>query len=337
MLDDEFKKNSFKIHPCKIREFQKISRIGQGTYGYVYLARRKGSDESFALKRIILHHEDAEGFPLTAIREIKLLNRLKHENIVKLIDIAIGERRDAVFLLLEYCENDIATICKQKQHPFQESEIKTLLKQLLSAVEFLHKNWVIHRDIKLSNLLYTRDGNLKLCDFGLARTISSNKTSDLTPLVVTLWYRPPEILLGSSEYAFSIDMWSVGCVFAELLNEGPIFNSSTEIEQLFVIFALLGTPNEVIWPDVTKFPVCVNGSLSLEMERKRFPFNTLADRFPFLHYEGLELLNCFLTYDPAMRITARVAKNSNYFLCSPYPRPLELMPHFPSFQQTNHI
>lgn len=334
MMSD-YLKLSFAQYSCKISDFQKIGRIGQGTYGYVYLAQRKSSKEMVALKRIILHHEEAEGFPLTAIREIKMLNRLKHSNVINLIDIAVGEKRDAVFLLLEYCDNDLASVVKHVPQPFQEAEVKTLLIQLLSAVEFLHKNWVIHRDIKLSNLLYCNGGVLKLCDFGLARTISSQKTGDLTPLVVTLWYRPPEILMGGSEYSFSVDMWSIGCVCAELLKEEPLFSSSTDIEQLIQIFSLLGAPSESIWPTVSKLPIFQNGSVSLERERKRFPFNTLAEKLPFVHSSGLELINSFLTYDPRIRISAQVAANSDYFSTSPYPRPRELMPHFPSFQEVN--
>jgi serine/threonine protein kinase len=226
-----------------VHDYKKVNRIGEGTYGFVYRAFHKETNRVVALKRIILHHEEQEGFPLTSIREIKMLRRLHHPNIVSLVDVVVGSKRDSVFLLFEYCEHDLSYLLKRMKTPFKESELKSLFQQLLSAVEYIHKNWILHRDIKLSNLLYNNHGQLKLADFGLARTISYPNTQEnnlLTPLVVTLWYRPPEILLGGTDYSFPIDIWSIGCVFAELILQTPLFCGMSELEQIMAIFKILG-------------------------------------------------------------------------------------------------
>jgi serine/threonine protein kinase len=224
-----------------VGDFKKVNRIGEGTYGYVYRAINRKTSEVVALKRIILHNESQDGFPLTSLREVKVLRMCQnHPNIVKLFEVVVGTKRDAVFLLFEYCEHDLATLIKAFKTPFKESEVKCLMLQLLSAMEFVHKNWIVHRDIKLSNLLYNAKGQLKLADFGLARTVSYPPPKALTATVVTLWYRAPELLLGSSNYSFPIDIWSCGCILGELLLNAPLLPGSGEIDQIKWIFHLLG-------------------------------------------------------------------------------------------------
>jgi serine/threonine protein kinase len=223
-----------------VDSFQKINRIGEGTYGYVYRAIDKETSGVVALKRLIMHNEDYDGFPLTSLREIKLLKRCNHPNIVKLIDIVVGSKRDAVFLMFEYCEHDLAALLTGVKNPFKESEIKCLVQQLLSAVEYIHRNWIIHRDIKLSNLLYNSKGQLKLADFGLARTMSQPSPVALTQKVVTLWYRSPELLLGCETYTLAVDIWSVGCIMGELLLNRPMLAGDDELQQLQLVFKLLG-------------------------------------------------------------------------------------------------
>lgn len=224
-----------------VGEFKKVNRIGEGTYGYVYRAINKSTGEVVALKRIILHNERQDGFPLTSLREVKTLKACsRHPNIVELKEVVVGMNRDAVFLLFEYCEHDLATLLKVFKTPFKESEAKCLVLQLLSAVDHVHSNWIVHRDIKLSNLLYNSRGQLKLADFGLARTLSYPPPSSLTQTVVTLWYRAPEILLGSETYSFPIDVWSVGCILGELLLNQPLLPGKNEIDEIKWIFHLLG-------------------------------------------------------------------------------------------------
>jgi serine/threonine protein kinase len=313
-----------------VHDYKKMNRIGEGTYGYVYKAIHRTTGQVVALKRIILHHEQQDGFPLTSIREVKTLMRCHHSNIVQLLDVVVGTNRDAVFLLFEYCEHDMSELIKHTKYPFKESEIKRLLFQLLSAVEYIHKNCIIHRDIKLSNLLYTNRGQLKLADFGLARTIARPNSKDLTQLVVTLWYRAPELLLGSDDYSFGVDIWSVGCIMGELFLYSPLFSGNDELDQLMKIFAVLGSPNDRIWPDITKLPVIVKGVINLERECKRHPFNLLSDRLPDICLEGIDLLNSLLTYSPSIRISARDAVRHRFFHISPYPKEEDLMPTFPS-------
>lgn len=153
-----------------VSSFDKLNRIGEGTYGMVYRAIDKISNAVVALKRIILHNETKDGFPLTSLREISCLRRISHPNCVKLLEVVVGRKRDGVFLVFEYCEHDLASLLEHVRQPFSESEVKSLVLQILSAVQYLHEHWIIHRDIKLSNLLYNNRGEIKLADFGLART-----------------------------------------------------------------------------------------------------------------------------------------------------------------------
>lgn len=329
-MEDFWQKNPFG-NCFPVNDYQKLGRIGQGTYGYVYLAKHKATNNRVALKRIILYQDD---FPLTSIREIITLKRCRHQNIVNLIDVVVGGKHDAIFLAFEYCEYDLQSVLKNIQNPFTEAEIKTLILQLLSAVNFIHKNWIVHRDIKLSNLLYTSKGKLKLADFGLARTISYPTANDLTPTVVTLWYRAPEILLGSSHYSFAIDLWSVGCVLAELLLSQPLFQGDNELQQIHSIFKVLGSPNDRIWPELNDYILIRNKTIDINVERRRFVYNNLRDYFPKISDEGLDLLNLFFTYQPNVRITARDALNHIYFNTFPYPKDTDLMPSFPNFHES---
>ena len=209
-LEDEECGGLLSPGKCKqVGEYERCCRIGEGAYGTVYKATEKTTGKVVALKKIILHNEKQVGFPITSLREIRLLKRLSHTNCVKLEDIAVGKGRDAVYLIFEYCEHDLASLCEHMAKRWSDAEIKGLVVQLLSAVEYLHENWIVHRDLKLSNLLYNRRGELKLADFGLARLYSS-PSKPMTPKVVTLWYRAPELLLGAETYGPEIDMWAVG-------------------------------------------------------------------------------------------------------------------------------
>lgn len=175
--------------------YQKMYRIGQGAYGTVYQAKDKETGEIVALKRVILHNEKSDGFPITSVREIKLLKRISaarakgggHENIVQLLEIVVGKKREGVFLVFEYCEHDLGVLIDEMPRKFSESEVKCILLQLLSAVNYLHSRWIIHRDLKMSNILYNGRGQVKLADFGLARSFT-DPPEPMTQKVVTLWY-----------------------------------------------------------------------------------------------------------------------------------------------------
>ncbi|KAK9675457.1 hypothetical protein RND81_11G008100 [Saponaria officinalis] len=235
-----------------VDEFDRLNKIDEGTYGVVYRAKDKKTGEIVALKKVKMEKE-REGFPLTALREINILLSVHHPSIVDVKEVVVGSNLDSIFMVMEYMEHDLKGLMETMRQPYSQSEVKCLMLQLLDGIKYLHDNWVLHRDLKTSNLLLNNQGELKICDFGLARQYGS-PLKPYTHLVVTLWYRAPELLLGAKEYSTAIDMWSLGCIMAELLSKEPLFNGKTEFDQLDKIFRILGTPNETIWPGMKKLP-----------------------------------------------------------------------------------
>lgn len=198
-------------------------------------------------------HSQLLGLPISSLREITALNRIRHENTVMLKCVAVGRDLTSVFLVMEYCEHDLATLMDNMPAPLPESAVKCLMLQLLRGVEYLHSHYLVHRDIKLSNILLTDKGILKIADFGLARSFS-NPPGSMTPRVVTLWYRAPELLLGLEEYTPAVDLWSVGCIMGELLNHAPLMPAPDEARQIELIAKTIGSPNEDIWPGYKSLP-----------------------------------------------------------------------------------
>ncbi|KAL6552163.1 hypothetical protein OROGR_008317 [Orobanche gracilis] len=256
--------------------FEKLEQIGEGTYGQVYMAREKRTGEIVALKKIRMDNEK-EGFPITAIREIKILKKLQHENVINLKEIVTSPGREGneqgkpdgnkyqgnIYMVFEYMDHDLTGLADRPGLRFTVPQIKCYMKQLLTGLHYCHVNQVLHRDIKGSNLLIDNEGNLKLADFGLARSFSNDVNANLTNRVITLWYRPPELLLGATKYGPAVDLWSVGCIFAELLYGKPILPGKNETEQLNKIFELCGTPDELTWPGVSKIPCFDRHALDL--------------------------------------------------------------------------
>ncbi|EFA74779.1 putative protein serine/threonine kinase [Heterostelium album PN500] len=266
-------KREFKpFSPCRSVDcYKKLNTINEGAFGVVYKAMDKETNEIVALKKIKTEHEK-EGFPLTSVREIRVLMELKHPHLVN--------------------------------------------------------SWVVHRDLKTANLLYTNCGELKIADLGLAREYGS----PLRPLsegVVTLWYRAPELLLGTQIYSTPIDIWSVGCIFAEIISREVLLPGTSEIDQLDRIFKLLGTPNEQIWDGFNKLPLVKNLNLIPQ------PYNNLKNKFPHITDQTYDLLSRLLTYDPEKRITAAEALEHPYFKENPPPRDTALMPIFPTTHKTS--
>ena len=267
--------------------------------------------------------------PQTSLREVGLLRRLCHPNIVTLLEVVVGSKLDSVFLVLEHVDHDLARLIDSQPAPFTPAVVKRLMLQLFSAMAHLHANWVLHRDVKLSNLLYSEArGELKLCDFGLARRGTALEPwrgeAAYTPKVVTLWYRAPELLLGATSYGAAVDAWSLGCVLGELLLHRPLMPASTELAQLKAMCALLGTPHERIWPGFNSLP------LASKLQLPQQPYNELPTRFERRPTtpETLALLNELLLYDPKKRLTTRDALNHAYFATAPLPQPMAQMPRF---------
>jgi cyclin-dependent kinase 12/13 len=233
--------------------FEKLEQIGEGTYGQVYMARSNFSGEIVALKKVRMDNEK-EGFPITAIREIKILKSLDHKNVIKMKEIVTSKNKTSIYMVFEYMDHDLAGLADRPGMKFSVPQIKCYMHQLLTGLNYCHLNNILHRDIKGSNLLIDNNGILKLADFGLARSCALENSKPLTNRVITLWYRPPELLLGSQSYGPAVDMWSAGCIFAELLQGKAILTGKNEMEQLDLIFKLCGTPTSTEWPDVDKLP-----------------------------------------------------------------------------------
>ncbi|KAF2644754.1 Pkinase-domain-containing protein [Massarina eburnea CBS 473.64] len=268
-----------------------------------------------------------DGFPVTALREIAILQRARHTNIVDLREVLTGTSPNEVVLVMEFLEHDLKTLQENIHDPFAPSEVKTLLKQLTSALSFLHTNSILHRDLKTSNILLSNRGHLKIADFGMARYIPPPQ-SPLTQLVVTLWYRAPELLLGTENYGTEIDMWSLGCIFAELLLREPILQGKNEVDQLSKIFDLCGLPTDKSWPEFWRLPNAK--SLKIPRDAGTKATGQIRTKFPLLDSVGVDLLSSLLSLNPEHRLTAEEVLQHSYFQVFPKPKPMELFPTFPS-------
>ena len=289
---------------CRYQKIEKPgSNLGEGTYGVVYKARDRNTDEIVALKRIRLEVED-EGIPSTALREISLLRELNHRNIVELKDCVQEEGR--LYLVFEFLDKDLKKYMESCTGLLSQPLVKSYLFQICRGLAFCHAKGVMHRDLKPQNLLVTRDGILKIADFGLARAFCP-PIRPLTHEVVTLWYRPPEILMGAQSYAPPMDVWAVGTIFTEMVNKRPLFPGDSEIDQLYKIFRQLGTPNDEVWPGVTQLQ---DWNTSFPTWYKSPYAETVTDN---MDDNGLDLLELFLAYDPKDRITVKDALNHAYF------------------------
>ncbi|KAM7520698.1 hypothetical protein LguiB_019660 [Lonicera macranthoides] len=295
--------------------------IGQGTYSSVYRARDVETGKMVALKKVKFDNFQPESVRFMA-REIAILRRLDHQNIMKLEGLIASRLSCSIYFVFEYMEHDLSGLLSCPDIKFTDSQIKCYMKQLLSGLEHCHSQGVLHRDIKTSNILVNNEGILKIADFGLANFVSHRNKEPLTSRVVTLWYRPPELLLGSTSYGASVDMWSVGCVFAELFIGRPILKGRTEVEQLHKIFKLCGSPPDDFWKK-SKLPLA-------SMFKPSHPYeSTLRERCKEFPKFAVSLLETFLSIETYKRGTASSALESEYFNTKPYACDPSSFPRYP--------
>ncbi|GJW52359.1 probable serine/threonine-protein kinase, partial [Tanacetum coccineum] len=285
--------------PLKSDCYEKFEKIGQGTYSSVFRARHAASGRMVALKKVRFDNLKPDSVKFMA-REITILRSLDHPNIMKLEGIITSQVSCIIYLVFEYMEHDLAGLLSSPDIKFSHSQIKCYMRQLLKGIEHCHSRGVLHRDIKTANILVNNEGVLKIGDFGLAKSYGSMSKEPLTSHVVTLWYRPPELLLGCTKYGTSVDLWSVGCVFAELFLGRPILNGRTEVEQLHRIFKLCGTPPDDYW-NKSKLPLATMFKPHHAYE------STLHERCKDIPKTALNLIETLLSVDPCKRGTASSA------------------------------
>ncbi|KAG7360375.1 serine/threonine protein kinase [Nitzschia inconspicua] len=360
--------------------YEKMEQIGEGTYGQVYKARSKDTGQIVALKKIRVHHAGYWGMPPTVIREIKILKRLRHPNLVQMIEVVSSKgveyldeddppaasrdengdgdcdgdesrqiskqqslnqsgdgkaksKKDRtvdaregykgnLFLVLEYVSHDLTGLM-DVAYKFSEVQVKSIFKQLLEALQYMHDCKYIHRDIKSSNILIDHNFRVKLADFGLARSIEPpildkihdrGSAQELTNKVITLWYRPPELLLGATQYGTSVDIWSAGCILAELILGRPLFPGKSDMDQLQLIFDTMGTPAKETWTAFSQLKLLRTGEVTIEKAKRP----KLRERYQ--HKIGpleMGLIEKLLELDPRKRLSADIALKSRYFLTEP--------------------
>ncbi|CAH9116908.1 unnamed protein product [Cuscuta epithymum] len=305
--------------PRKADSFQKLDKIGQGTYSSVYRAHDLEAKKVVALKKVRFVNMDPESVRFMA-REIIILRRLDHPNVMKLEGLVTSRVSGHLYLVFEYMEHDLAGLVSSPAIGFTESQIKCYMQQLFHGLKHCHSRGVLHRDIKGSNLLIDNNGNLKIGDFGLATFVSTNQP--LTSRVVTLWYRPPELLLGATDYGVAVDLWSSGCILAELFAGKPIMPGRTEVEQLHKIFKLCGSPSDEYW---TKSKLPHTTIFKPQQPYKR----RVADTFKDFPHSALSILESLLAFEPECRGSASSALQSEFFTTQPLPCDPSSLPKYP--------
>ncbi|XP_076455100.1 cyclin-dependent kinase 9-like isoform X2 [Babylonia areolata] len=273
------------------------------------------------MKKVLMDNEK-EGFPITALREIKILQQLEHKNVVQLQEIChtqagpYNRYKSTFYLIFEYCDYDLAGLLNHPRVKFSLADTKNIMDQLLNGLFFIHTHRILHRDMKAANILLTREGVLKLADFGLSRTCATgSKARRHTNRVVTLWYRPPELLLGERDYGPEIDMWGVGCIMAEMWMKKPLLQGRSEQHQLNLITELCGSLSEEVWPSVSKLELFGKMELPQGKSRKvkEKMFEVLKDK------DGADLIDRLLSLDPSQRIDCDKALSHDFFWVNPLP------------------
>lgn len=292
------------------KRYERTQFLGEGQFATVYKAIDKKTGKEVAVKKIKLGNiqEAQDGVNRTALREIKLLQELDHENLIALLD-TFG-KESSISLVFEIMETDLEQVLHEKKIWLSFANIKSYILMTLRGLEYLHKNFILHRDIKPNNLLLDKNNVLKIADFGLARTFGS-PSRVYTHQVVTRWYRAPELLYGARMYGVGIDIWAVGCVLAELFKREPLFPGDSDLDTLDKITTVLGSPTEADWPGVGQLSDFVSFS-----QDTRQPF---SEKFSALQPDALEILETMLRLNPNDRCTCTEALNMAYFKTEPFP------------------
>ena len=284
-----------------ISRYSKKSKLGAGTYGTVYLAIDKITGQEVAMK-IMKFDQEEDGIPATYLREMSILNSVSHTNIVKLIGVSF--QANQLVLVTEYLDFSLRYLLLGSKVPMDPSLIRSYAFQMFSAIFTLHTHRVIHRDLKPENILLNKDGTLKICDFGLSRYFSL-PLRQYSPDVVSQWYRAPELLFGNRFYDISIDMWSAGCILAEMVLRQPLFNGDSDTDQMHKIFAILGSPTSETLPNYNQ----LQQEFVIPEYTKKDLGQLLNTDDPYL----IDLISKLLVYDPLKRISANEALHHPYF------------------------
>ncbi|SCU85224.1 LAME_0D00584g1_1 [Lachancea meyersii CBS 8951] len=330
------------VYGCTVfqNHYKEDKKLGQGTFGEVYRGVHLETQRQVAMKRTIVKAEK-DLFPITAQREITILRKLNHKNVIKLIEMVYDyppsnssngangpsmtstSQPRSFYMILPYMVADMSGILHNPRIKLEMGAVKNILLQVFEGVNYIHCQKYMHRDIKTANLLIDHKGVLKIADFGLARSYygappnlrfpgGAGVDAKYTSVVVTRWYRAPELVLGDKNYTTAVDMWGIGCVFGEIFEKKPILQGQTDVDQGHVIFKLLGTPNQEQWPLAHYLP-------GAELTRTTYT-SSLRERFgPYLNDSGLDLLSQLLCLDPYKRLTAMAAKNHPFFQEEPLP------------------
>jgi cyclin-dependent kinase 7 len=300
------------------QKYVKSKKLGEGTYAIVYLGHLQANPSSLvAIKKIKVNTEYRDGLSMDAIREVKYLQELSHPNIIALHAV-FSSKNQNLNLVLEYLPlGDLEMLIKDSEGiRYGTAEVKAWMGMLGRGVWFCHENFVLHRDIKPNNLLIAADGEVKLADFGLARSFA-DPYRPMTHQVITRWYRPPELLYGAKFYSGAVDVWSMGTVFAELILRVPFLAGNTDLHQLELICSTIGTPTEQNWPGVTKLDgfVKFEQSATVPVRGKDFYLARFGTAGPV----GVDLLMSMLTLEPRKRCTARQVLEHKWWTSEPRP------------------
>lgn len=340
-----------KIYGCTkfLNHYKEEKKLGQGTFGEVYKGIHLETQRQVAMKKIIINIEK-DLFPITAQREITILRKLNHRNVIKLLEIVYDfppssnqqthmlsqndpnspKLNKNFYMILPYMVADLSGVLHNPRMNLQMADIKNMMLQILEGLNYIHCSKFMHRDIKTANILIDHNGILKIADFGLARLYygspanlkypgGAGSGAKYTSVVVTRWYRAPELVLGDKYYTTAVDIWGVGCVFAEFFEKKPILQGTSDVDQGHVIFKLMGTPKEEDWKMAKYLP----GKELLLTNYK----STLRERFgKYLNDTGLNFLEKLLALDPMKRYTTMAAKLDPFFKEEPLPSERLILP-----------